>query len=315
MKNKILKSLFLFIIFILILLTHFEATPSNIYFEDDNFYKAIIDELNRSNINGINNRDYKYIVNNEELENIKKLKIGEDYINYKGISSIKGIEKLKALEELEINYISIPSIDISRNTELKKITIKNIGLLNDINISGCKKLREIFISGGTIEKIDLSENPELENVSITEGILKEIILPKNSKITVLSLYKNKIEKIEDIVNFETANKLDVLFINDNYIQDFSQVDNNSEIGIKKTSPQKDPETEKRYEETPYDKKLEIYGIIYRNYSFIRIVGLSVELFLITKIIIKQIKKRIEKGKNLYVGKDEDLSGTDEDKIL
>lgn len=261
MKNRIFKSLLLFIIFILIFITKVEATPANTDFEDDEFYKSIIDILNQSNINGVSDRTYDYIATDEELEMIKEFEMGLDSNNYRFLRSLKGIENLKGLER-------------------------------------------IYILGTSIEIVDLSENTALLSVSMTQGSLKKIILPENSKIRALTLNNNKIEKIEDIVNIETAKDLYVLNLFDNYIQDLSQVENNNKLVIKMISPQKEIPS---IQENPYEKEARIASI---SYGIIELVGLIYGGFCCYRLFIA-IKKQREINKS----DDEDLSGRNNNKFL
>lgn len=265
MKNRIFKSLILAIIFILIFITKVEATSINTDFEDEEFYKAIIDILNQSNINGVSDRTYDYVATDEELEMIKEFEMGLDSNNYRFLRSLKGIEKLKGLER-------------------------------------------IYILGTSIETVDLSKNTSLLSVSMTQGSLKIIILPENSKIRALTLNNNKIEKIEDIVNIETANDLYVLNLFDNYIQDLSQVENNSKLVIKKLSPQKEIPT---VEENYYEKDSMFLDF---TDGLVHIATMLLIIYYSYKTITI-VKNQREKNKNIYNNDDDDLSGRDDNKYL
>ena len=91
MKNKTLKIFLLTMFLILIFITKVEATPGNKDFEDDLFYQSIIDTLNNTNYNNINDRNINYVVTEDELKSIKTLFCGD--IDNK-IYDLKGLEKL-----------------------------------------------------------------------------------------------------------------------------------------------------------------------------------------------------------------------------
>lgn len=255
------------ICFIILGTIQVEATPGNINFEDDFFYQAIIDTLNEQDYNGIDDRTLSYNVTEEELKSIVILNFGNiDQMN--ALKNLKGLEKLSSLEYLTIQYTNIDEIDISKNTNLKYLSIinansldnidfsKNInletinliythlkeldvknctklkyinmgsGMVSDgkiekLDLSNCKELVKLSISGNKLKSIDLSNNTKLEEVHLTNGNIKHIILPQNSKIEKLELFENKIENLEEIENLETLQNLKTLYIQNNYIEEFS----------------------------------------------------------------------------------------------
>lgn len=380
MKNKLLKILFLLIIFIIILITKVEATPVNPKFEDDIFYESIINALNQKAFNGIKDRSEKYNVTDEELKSITYLYIGNGINDLEKLYNLAGLEYLTSLETLVINYPKIENIDISNNIKLKNITIingdklKNIdfsnnvdleriiltythlenlnlsncpkleylemgagaieeSLIKELDLSNCKELKHLGIGGNKIEFIDLSENINLEYVKITNGNLKKIILPENSKIKTLSLFDNEIEKIEDIINFETATNLKELYIQDNYIEDFEKVYNKNKLENKILEPQgkeeinyndeKDNNLYNSQQVEKYEKSANYWAKVSTIVFFLIYMIYAGIIFFAIWSICKGFRISYKNKDNLSEidkddlsgGYDEDLSGGDEDKRL
>lgn len=191
MKNKIFKSLILAIIFIIIFITKVEATPANTAFEDDEFYKSIIDILNNSNINGVNDRAYDYIATDEELEMIKEFEMGLDSNSYRFLRSLKGIEKLKGLESIYILGTSTEVVDLSENKALIDVTMAQ-GNLKKIILPENSKIRALSLNNNKIEKIEDIVNLETSN-----------------NLSVLKLFDNY---IQDISQVEDNNKIAIKMI-------------------------------------------------------------------------------------------------------
>ena len=198
MKNKILKIFLLIIFFLLIFVNKVEATPGNNFFEDDEFYKSIIDSLNKSNYNFIKDRDINYNVTDEELESIKKLECGN--LN-KTIYSLKGLEKLTSLEDLRVSYPSITNIDISKNVNLKNISIINANNLKEIDFSYNKKLESIDLTYTHLNSLDLSNCPNVTMImmgagSINDATIEELDLSSCSNLAYLCISGNKLKTVD-----------------------------------------------------------------------------------------------------------------------
>lgn len=67
MKKKTLKIASFLACFMIFGITQVEATPANPNFEDDVFYEAIVNNLNQSNFNNIDDRDYDYEVTRRRI--------------------------------------------------------------------------------------------------------------------------------------------------------------------------------------------------------------------------------------------------------
>lgn len=198
MKNKSLKIFLLLIFFILIFVNKVEATPGNKFFEDDEFYKAIIDSLNKSNYNFVKDRDINYNATDEELESIKTLECGN--IN-KSIYSLKGLEKLTSLEDFRVSYPSITNIDISNNINLRNISIINANNLKDIDFSYNKKLESIDLTYTHLNSLDLSNCPNVTMImmgagSTNEATIEELDLRSCSNLAYLCISGNKLKTVD-----------------------------------------------------------------------------------------------------------------------
>ena len=218
MKNKILKIFLLTMFLILIFITKVEATPGNKDFVDELFYQSIIDTLNNTNYNNINDRNINYVVTEDELKSVKTLFCGD--IDNK-IYDLKGLEKLINLENFSVYYSDIYDIDISQNTKLKNIEIVNannikhvdfsnnielqsINLtythLEELNVENCPKLMYLVMGAGntqnaTIQELDLSNCNELIYLSFGGNKLRNLDLSQNEDLEYLCVTSGTLEEI------------------------------------------------------------------------------------------------------------------------
>ncbi len=217
MNRKILKSIAILIFFVGFSIKSY-ATPVNSKFEDDVFYKAIIDNLNANNYNDINDRNYDYYVTDDELKSIEYFSIG-NFEDKEKVRSMKGLEELTLLRSLKIKYPNIKNLDISQNIDLEyievlnadnlididfsnNINLKNIDLtythLKRLNVENCKNLKSINMGAGSIssariEEIDLSNCTELESLEISGNKLTYVDLSNNKQLKRVLLTEGNIE--------------------------------------------------------------------------------------------------------------------------
>ena len=176
-----------------------KGEPVNSYFDDENFYKAVVDAYNKEN-----NTSLPYTTNltDEQLKSIKNILYRSDS---EKIRSTKGIEKLINLESLELGLKSyeitqggsnlIEKIDLSNNLKLRKLELDS-GNLSSIDLSKNIALKELNLAANNISSIDLSNNTALTELDLFYNKISNIDLSKNTALTSLELAGNNLSKID-----------------------------------------------------------------------------------------------------------------------
>ena len=91
---------------------------------------------------------------------------------------------LKPIKKLEyFDYFNGPleSIDLSNNTNLDQVRMKNTNV-KTVDIKMLKKLKYFIYQGGPLEEIDISNNPELETVKVFDSNVKVLDVSNNPKL-------------------------------------------------------------------------------------------------------------------------------------
>ena len=181
MKKVFTILFFSFISIIFLIPVSAFATPSNLNFVDDEFYKCVVDHYNFKN-----NAGYSYDVNltNDELNTIERLSCSSN--DYK-ITNVTGLNKLENVIYVDIGISTIDTIDVSNN----------------------KKLTFLAVNGGNINTIDVSNNLELTSLQLHNNKLTTIDVSKNTKLELLNVYGNPITSI-DVSNNIYLKELDLI---------------------------------------------------------------------------------------------------------
>ena len=205
-----------------------KGEPVNKYFDDEVFYKAIVDAYNKENKTSL---PYTTNLTDEQLKNIKSVSYsGSNKSDSEKIRSVKGIEKLINLERLDLgNQTSsdwdkgvsnlIKEIELSSNPKLKYINLNcnninkivlsnniaveeldlnynNIRNISSIDLSKNMALKELDLSSNNISSIDLSKNTSLTYLYLDNNEIRSIDLGKNTSLTKLDLSNNKLSSID-----------------------------------------------------------------------------------------------------------------------
>ena len=191
-----------------------KGEPVNSYFDDEVFYKAVVDAYNKEN-----NTSLPYTTNltDEQLKSIKSVSYSGNKFNYEKIKSTTGIEKLTsltylylfdnnissidlskntALTDLILGWNNISSIDLSKNTALTKLWLNNNNKISSIDLSKNTELRDLSLSDNNISNIDLSKNTSLTSLGLNDNNISNIDLSKNTSLTDLYLNSNNISSID-----------------------------------------------------------------------------------------------------------------------
>ncbi|CAL2091925.1 conserved protein of unknown function precursor containing a T9SS type A C-terminal secretion signal [Tenacibaculum sp. 190524A02b] len=153
---------------------------------DVNFKDALLDE-------GDINNDGEIQVSEAKL-------ITSIYTFNQNIADITGIEYLINLESLSLHDVKIRTINLSKNTKLKHLSIVNIQsnnhLLTDIDISKNTLLNSLKIVNHQLATIDVSKNIALKTIDLSVNKLSSIDVSKNTLLTSLELNGNPINQID-----------------------------------------------------------------------------------------------------------------------
>ncbi len=170
-----------------------KGEPANSYFDDEVFYKAIVDAYNKENKTSL---PYTTNLTDEQLKSIKSVSyLGFSKSDSEKIKSTAGIEKLTILTYLDLGYNNISNIDLSKNTSLTELNLYNNNL-NSIDLSQNTSLTELILSSNNIGSIDLSKNASLKYLALSSNKISSIDLSKYTALTDLYLSGNEISNID-----------------------------------------------------------------------------------------------------------------------
>ena len=203
------------------------GTPANSAFQDENFYKCVVDNYNR--FLG-HNLSYDVSLTDEQLSKIKRLECSN-----KNIMSISGVEKLVNLEYFELgikrwmdeggifnwdhgdseNRNVVKNVDLSHNVKLNGVLLAGLDLEN-VNLNGLSNLQSLSISDNNLSELDLSSLTSLEYLR----------LDNNSNLSSLDLSNNNnIKKVKgdecNISSFIGNSSLIYLDLSENNLDDVS----------------------------------------------------------------------------------------------
>ena len=106
------------------------------------------------------------------------------------------------LEALYIYYASgnytsgISSIDLSKNSHLKDLSLIYCGNLTSLDLTNNPELEKFSSLGTKIEAVDVRNCAELTRFKVESSTLKEIDLSNNTKLQHLVLYGNKLTSVD-----------------------------------------------------------------------------------------------------------------------
>ena len=100
---------------------------------------------------------------NDMLEEAEIDEAKDILLNIFDIKNLKGIEHFKKLEQLYCNFSELISLDLSKNTELRSLSVNNDNL-TELDLSKNTKLEELQCNNNKLNSIDLSKNTELREL-------------------------------------------------------------------------------------------------------------------------------------------------------
>jgi len=187
------------------------VNPTNLQFQDNNLYKAIINKF-RSSKTPYNADDENLTieVSKDAVEAITELNL--EGTNDTKITNIEGIEGFKNLEDLNLSGNAITNMsEISQLTKLQKLNMT----ANSVNQN-------------MLDTILLSTNLTELNMSSTQMNGDQLEYLKNlNKLTTLILSNNNISKLEPISQLTNITKLDIS--RNTSFTEFSQITAHTEL--------------------------------------------------------------------------------------
>ena len=169
-----------------------KGAPANKAFDDDVFYKAVVDAYNKENKTSL---PYTTNLTDEQLSTITSISyIGYGKPSNEKITSAKGLGKLTNLTYLYLYYNNLSSIDVSKNTALTTL-ILGYNNLSEIDVSKNTALTRLYLSGNNLNSIDLSKNTSLTSLYLENNKISEIDLSNNTALKTLDLSVNNLNSI------------------------------------------------------------------------------------------------------------------------
>jgi len=136
-------------------------------------------------------KDGDGVVSRAEADAVKAIKI-----NSKNITSVDGIATFTKLETLEITETSITTLDLSKNTALLSITIKDCTYLGTVTLGALTNLDTLVITGTKVSSLDLSKLVNLLKLDCSKNSLTTLDITKNTKLNSLDCSLNSIETLD-----------------------------------------------------------------------------------------------------------------------
>ena len=173
--------------------TNIYKEPANKYFDDDNFYKCVVNAYNRENKKSI---PYTQSLSDSQLGSIKKVDCdGSKVSDDNKVKSAKGIEKLTALTSLDVYWNKLTTLDVSKNTALTSLEV-SWNKLTTLDVSNNTKLTSLKVRHNQLTTIDVSSNTALTELYVDHNQLTTIDVSNNTALTDLRVGVNKLTTID-----------------------------------------------------------------------------------------------------------------------
>ena len=180
--------------------TNIYKEPANKYFDDDNFYKCVVDAYNNENNPSI---PYTQSLSDSQLGSIKKVIVSD----YAEVKSAKGVEKLTALTVLYVENNKLTTIDVSNNTALTGLNVER-NQLTTLDVSKNTALTYLSVFSNQLTTLDVSNNTALTELRVDYNQLTTLDVGKNTKLTELNVDNNQLTTI-DVSNNTALTELGV----------------------------------------------------------------------------------------------------------
>ncbi len=132
-----------------------------------------------------------------KLDLSKNTKLRELCCSNNPIESLD-LSKNCQLESLDISKTKITSLDLSKNTKLDELWAENLGLTEQIDVSKCKNLVGLFVSGNKLKSLDVSGMINLEFLHCEKNELETLDVSGCEELEHLICYNNKLKTSIDL---------------------------------------------------------------------------------------------------------------------
>lgn len=135
------------------------------------------------------------------------------------IKTLKGIEYFTELKVFRCNNDELTELDVSRNTKLvylecsgNQITTLKLpsslstlncynrfvrsGILSELNLNGCNKLRILSCAANSLTELDLSDKTELVTLNCAHNMISELRLNNCTKLRDLNCQNNRLSELD-----------------------------------------------------------------------------------------------------------------------
>ena len=207
--------------------TNIYKEPANKYFDDDSFYKCVVDAYNRENSTSI---PYTQNLSDSQLGSIKEVKCsGYHKSDNAKVKSAKGVERLTALTGLNVYDNKLTTLDVSKNTALTSLDVE-WNQLTTLDVSNNTALTELSARENQLTTLDVSNNTALTylNVKDNRHQLTTLDVSNNTALTYLDVSFNRLTTLD--VSKNTA--LTKLNVYDNKLTTIDVSKNTKLIGLR-----------------------------------------------------------------------------------
>ncbi len=172
------------------------------HFPDVNFRKYVSDNFDTDDNKGILSVDEREAVDTITISQVNDATGILYFPNLKSFTAIYSLGSidLSSNPELVSVYITntnITSIDLSKNSKLKKVKCLWNYSLQSVNVNGCTELEELSVAQNKeITSIDVSTNTNLKKLYAYENKISQIDVSANSELEELNLYNNLLTDID-----------------------------------------------------------------------------------------------------------------------
>ena len=117
------------------------------------------------------------------------------YLDEAGITTLKGIELLPNLQYLSAYSNKLKSIDVTQNTELKTLDLRE-NSLTSIDVTKNALLEELYLCDNKLSSIDLSDKYQLQVLDVQNNKLKSLTLYSAPTLSYLCCSENQIKELD-----------------------------------------------------------------------------------------------------------------------
>ena len=171
--------------------TNIYKEPANKYFDDDTFYKCVVDAYNKENKTSI---PYTQSLSDSQLGSIKRVDC-EGYFASELVKSAKGVERLTALTYLDVEYNQLTTLDVSNNTALTDLDVGS-NKLTTLDVSKNTALTVLYVYNNKLTTLDVSKNTALTGLSVNNNQLTTLDVSKNTALTLLNVELNQLTTLD-----------------------------------------------------------------------------------------------------------------------